>query len=234
MQKTKKNSILVVSFIIIAILFFTSLDLNQYINFDVLKQNRAYLASWVDTHCLFSVIIYIVTYLFVAMTSIPIAAPLTMIGGFLFGVILATVYVNIGATLGAILIFLFIRYLLGKRIQKMYKEKLERFNKNMQEFGAYYLIIVRLVPLIPFFLINILAALTNISLQTFVFTTALGIIPGSMVCAYAGKQIGTINSPGEIFSLKIIMAFIILIFFACIPLILKILGLFQRNENESK
>jgi uncharacterized membrane protein YdjX (TVP38/TMEM64 family) len=146
---------------------------------------------------------------------------LTLSGGFLFGALLGTLYVNAGATTGATLAFLFCRYAAGDWIQEKYLDKLITFNRELSENGYRYLLALRLIPLFPFFLINAGAGLTKIPLRTFVWTTSLGILPGSFVYAFAGKQLGSIESMGDIFSTEILIAFSLLALLVLVPVVVK-------------
>jgi len=116
------------------------------------------------------------------------------------------------------------RYILGSSLQKKYASKLEKFNKDMEANGKYYLLTLRLIPVFPFFLINLMAGLTNIRLSTFFWTTAVGILPGSFVFTYAGSALNDIESPGDIISGKVLAALIFLGVMATLPVIIKKFG----------
>jgi uncharacterized membrane protein YdjX (TVP38/TMEM64 family) len=162
---------------------------------------------------------YIGIYIVVVALSIPGATILTLGGGFLFGVLWGVIYVNAGATTGATLAFLFCRYVAGEWVQNKYQDKLNNFNRELSKNGYRYLLALRLVPVFPFFLINICAGLTKIPLRTFVWTTSLGILPGSLVYAFAGSQLSAIESVEDIFSAKILSAFILLALFVIFPVL---------------
>ncbi len=164
-----------------------------------------------------SIVLFVLLYIVVTGLSIPGAVVLTLAGGFLYGTAPATLYVNLGATTGAVLAFLFARYLLGQQLQHKYQQQLDQFNREMDTAGARYLLTLRLVPVFPFFLINFLSGLTKVPLKTFAWTTAVGIIPGTVVFAYAGRQIGSIDSPAGILSTNVIAAFLLLASFALFP-----------------
>jgi uncharacterized membrane protein YdjX (TVP38/TMEM64 family) len=146
---------------------------------------------------------------------------LTMAGSFMFGVFGAVVYVNIGATIGAVIAFSLSRYLVGDWVQTRYKNKLKMFNQQVEQNGVYYLLTLRLMPLFPFTWINLFSGLTKMRLFTFLWTTSLGILPGTVVNAYAGSQLGRINSPEELFSSRVLIAFFLLGLFALLPVIVK-------------
>jgi uncharacterized membrane protein YdjX (TVP38/TMEM64 family) len=139
----------------------------------------------------------------------------------LFGTFLGAVYANIGATLGAIGAFLLVRYSFGAALQRKYAQQLVRFNKAMHEEGMSYLLSVHFIAVIPFFLVNILAGLTQVPLWTFIWTTSVGIFPGSLVYAFAGQQLNTIENVRDIFSLKLLLAFLLLAMLAALPILIK-------------
>jgi uncharacterized membrane protein YdjX (TVP38/TMEM64 family) len=219
MTKQKKQILLLI-LLFAAIIALRYSPLGKALTFDNLKQHRDILITLVQDHYGLSVMLFIGVYILAAAFSIPGAVILTLGGGFLFGTPAATVYVNIGATAGASLAFLSARYLLGERLQEKYQNQLDKFNAEITKNGARYLLSLRFIPVFPFFLINFLSGLTKIPLKTFVWTTSLGIIPGTAVYAFAGRQIGTINALSEILSKKVIIAFVILALFAIFPVVL--------------
>jgi len=220
MNRTKKK-ILILILIIAAIIAIRYSPAGSILTFENLKQHRESLVNFVQDRYGLSVVVFIAAYILVTAFSIPGAVVLTIAAGFLFGTLATTFYVNIGATIGATLAFLSARYLLGTGIQEKYQTQLKKFNEELEKNGTHYLLTLRLIPVFPFFLINFLSGLTKIPVRTFIWTTSLGIIPGTAVFAFAGRQIGTINSASEILSLKVLAAFAILALFALIPVIIK-------------
>jgi uncharacterized membrane protein YdjX (TVP38/TMEM64 family) len=207
--------------IVATIVFIRCAGVDRYVTFKNLQENKVRLLQAVENNYFLSVAGYIVLYIAVVAFSIPGATVLTLSGGFLFGALLGTLYVNAGATTGATLAFLFCRYAAGDWIQEKYLDKLITFNKELSENGYRYLLALRLIPLFPFFLINAGAGLTNIPLRTFVWTTSMGILPGSFVYAFAGKQLGSIKSMGDIFSTEILIAFSLLALLVLVPVVVK-------------
>lgn len=196
-------------------------SLGDYLTFENLKQNREYLHNVVDKNYLLSVFLYIVVYIIVAGLSLPGAATMTLAGGFLFGTILAALYVNVGATTGATLAFLVSRYLLGNWIQGKYHDRLQKFNREIEVNGYRYLLTLRLIALFPFYLINIMAGVTTTPIKTFIWTTSVGIFPGSLVYAFAGSRLNYIESPKDIFSPQILLAFALLALLPLLPMVIK-------------
>jgi len=195
--------------------------ISSYFTFENLTRNKMLLQQYLDKNYLLFVIIYIISYFIITGTSIPGATIMTLAGGFLFGTILAAVYVNIGATLGATSAFLLSRYFMGNWIQNKYKERLKNFNKEVELNGYRYLLAMRFIPAFPFWMVNLFAGITKIHLKTFIWTTLLGIIPGSLVYSYAGSRINYIESTKDIFSKEILFAFLLLGLFSVMPIIIK-------------
>jgi uncharacterized membrane protein YdjX (TVP38/TMEM64 family) len=162
---------------------------------------------------------FIATYAVVTGLSLPGATILTLVGGFLFGSLWGTVFVNLGATGGATLAFLTARYLLRGWVEQKFGRKLGPIQEGFAKNAFSYLVTLRLVPLFPFFLVNLVSGLTRVRLGTYALATALGIIPGSFVYAYAGRQLGTINSLKEIASPNVILAFTLLGLLALVPML---------------
>jgi len=228
-----KSYIKIGIFILLAVGIFLILKytaVGSYLTWDKLQANKMGLQAYVAAHYISAVFIFIGIYIAATALSVPGAFIITLAGGFLFTSLPATVYVNVGATCGAIIIFLISRYLLGETLQEKYGEKLNTFNKELDENGKSYLLMMRLIPVFPFWMINIFGGLTKIPLKTFAWTTALGIIPGSFVYAFAGSQLGTINSPKDILSGQILAALIFLGLLSVIPIVIKKIK--GRNKSE--
>ena len=196
-------------------------DLGQYLSLAALKENRDSLLAFTDANFTAAVGIFIVAYVVVAGLALPGAVILTLAGGFLFGAGWATVLVNIGATAGATLAFVAARYLLRDTVEQKFGKWLGPFQEGFAKNGFSYLLTLRLIPLFPFFVVNLVSGLTRVNVGTYVAATALGIIPGSFVYAYAGRQLGTINSLKEIASPNVIGAFILLGLLALVPVVYK-------------
>jgi uncharacterized membrane protein YdjX (TVP38/TMEM64 family) len=220
MSKQRKRVILLLSFIAVIVIVRSS-PLGGLFTFENLQQHRESLLLIVKEHYWLSVLSYICLYILAVSLSLPGAAVLTLAGGFLFGTLASTLYVNLGATTGASFAFLAARHLLGKRLQEKYQSQLSNFNTEIERSGTSYLLTLRFVPLFPFFLINFLAGLTAVSLRTFIWTTSVGIIPGTAAYAFAGQQIGSLNSLSEILSKRMMAVFAVLALFALVPVLVK-------------
>ena len=218
-----KKKLVVFSILICVILALRFSPLANYVTLAQLQKNKEWLLAVVTNNYFLSAIIYTLFYLLTVAFSFPGAAILTMAGGMLFGVLHGCILVNVGATLGAAGAFMVVRYFLYDEVQKRYGARLAEFNENIRRHGAYYLLAVRLVPIFPFFLINIVAALTPIRLITFLWTTSVGIIPGSLVYLYAGTQLRSVRTPHELLSPGMLLAFFLLALLAMIPVVARLL-----------
>jgi len=213
--------------IILGVLFaaaigaFFYFDLKQYLSLETLKENRDRLLMFTDMNYASAVSLFIGVYILQTAFSLPGGAILTLAGGFLFGSMLGTLYVNLGATTGATLAFLAARYLLRDWVEGKFGSRLGPFQEGFSKNAFSYLMTLRLIPAFPFFLVNLLSGLTRVNLGTYVVATALGIIPGSFVYAYAGRQLGTINSLKEIASPNVLLAFTLLGLLALLPIVYK-------------
>jgi len=193
----------------------------QYLTLDNIKKHQTALEHLVKNQYGLSVALYVTAYIVSTAAAIPGALILTLVGGFLFHTFPGVIYVNIGATTGATLSFFICRYIFVDIIQGRYTGYLAKFNSEISENGYLYLLFVRLVPVFPFFMINAVSGLTRISWITFVWTTAIGILPGSIVYTFAGNQIGTIASTKDILSPHVVLAFLLLGLLALTPLAVK-------------
>lgn len=205
----------------LAIGAFFYFDLGRFLSLTALKENRDSLLVFTDANFAAAVGIFIAFYVIVTGLSLPGATILTLAGGFLFGAPLATLFVNIGATTGATLAFLTARYMLRDTVEQKFGKWLGPFQEGFAKNAFSYLLTLRLIPLFPFFVVNLVSGLTRVNVGTYVLATAVGIIPGSFVYAYAGRQLGSINSLKEIASPNVVGAFILLGLLALVPVVYK-------------
>ena len=197
---------------------FAYFDLGQYLSLESLKANRDSLLAYTESNFGMAMALFIAAYIIQTGFSLPGGAIMTLAGGFLFGSVLGTVLVNIGATTGATLAFLVARYLLRDWVEHKFGDRLEPIQTGFAKNAFSYLMTLRLIPAFPFFLVNLVSGITRVNLGTYVTATSLGIIPGSFVFAFAGRQLGTINSLGEIASPPVLLAFTLLGLLALMPI----------------
>lgn len=220
----KKNNLkrFIIFFLFIGLVFlFRYLKIGNYISLQGVKQNLDLLQQFVTQNYLLSIFGYIGFYIVVMAFAIPVAAVMTLTGGFLFGTFAGAFFANIGATLGCVVSFLMVRYALGQPMKQKYETRLVSFNKELKEHGHLYLFSSRLIIVFPPVLINILAGLANVSLITFFWTTLLGMLPGAFVYAFAGQQLHSINAVGDVLSFNVIMAVTLLLALSLIPVLVR-------------
>jgi uncharacterized membrane protein YdjX (TVP38/TMEM64 family) len=171
--------------------------LADYLSFEQLQQNRAQLLDFVDRHPLLAPLLFMAIYAAVIALSIPGGAVLTVAGGFLFGVGLATLYVVVAATVGASLVFLAARTALGDSLRAKAGPWMRRMEDGFRENALNYLLFLRLIPIFPFWLVNLVPAFLGVPFPTYVIATFLGIIPGTLVYASVGNGLGAVFDAGQ-------------------------------------
>lgn len=187
-----------------------------YVSFENLVDHRDALRTFVESNYIPSVFIFILAVMATAF-FIPGAIVITLAGGFLFGVLQGVLYCSTGNVIGATTAFLMARHSFGKGLMEKHGDRLSGLNMELKRYGHNYLIALRVVPVMPFFMVNYLAGLTSIRTRTFIWTTFAGMLPGSFVYCFAGSELGSIDSPGDIMSPELLVAFILLAVFALLP-----------------
>jgi uncharacterized membrane protein YdjX (TVP38/TMEM64 family) len=206
-------------FAILAVALFFYFDFGRFLTLAALKTNRQSLLDYYAAHELIMVVGFMAIYILTTALSLPGAAILSLAAGVIFGSIMGTIYANIAATIGATLAFLVTRYLLRDAVLNKFGNKLEGMNRELESRGFSYLLFLRLVPVFPFFLINLAAGLTRLPLRTFFLATMIGIIPGGFVYVNAGASLATIDSLAGITSPRVLGSFVLLGLFALIPVL---------------
>jgi uncharacterized membrane protein YdjX (TVP38/TMEM64 family) len=215
------GKIATVAVLVCGIGLFFYFDVGRLLSLEALKANRDDLLAFTEANYSAAVVLFVGLYIAVTGLSLPGAVILTLAGGFLFGSVRATIFVNIGATIGATLAFLAARYVLRDWVERKLGTWLEPLQRGIATNAFSYLVTLRLIPLFPFFAVNLVSGLTRMNVGTYVAATALGIIPGSFVYAYAGRQLGTLNSLKDIISPHVLGAFVLLGVLALVPILYK-------------
>lgn len=198
-------------------LFLYWLDPGRWLSLDAVQAQREALWTWTAAHYPLAVAVFITLYCLQTALSFPGATLLTLLGGFLFGPLPGALYVNLGATSGATLAFLSARYLFRDTVERKFGSRLRTIQEGFARDGFNYLLMLRLVPLFPFFLVNLLAGLTRLRTRTFMAATSLGILPASLVYSYAGRQLGSLSTVSDIASGRVLTAFALLGLLALAP-----------------
>ncbi|MFC1542480.1 TVP38/TMEM64 family protein [Pseudomonadota bacterium] len=202
-------------------------DLGQYLNFELLREHRFSLLEQVAEYGLLAAVAYIALYIVVVSFSLPGGAVMTVSGGFLFGAVSGTIYSVLGATIGAILLFLIARTSLGAALKEKAGPWLFKMQDGFNKNAMSYLLVLRLIPIFPFWLVNLAPAFLGVSLRTYAVATLIGIIPGTLVFSLIGAGLGSVFDAGEAFTLQgvltpeIIGALVGLAVLSLIPVIYK-------------
>ncbi len=213
------------------------LDLHKYLSFETLQQHQAEIKQLVRTYPFLSVGVYLLLYITLVALSIPGAAIFTIIGGFLFPQPLSTLYVVLGATIGAMLLFYSARFATGDALKRKLGPFYKKMEKGMHKDAASYLLFLRFVPIFPFWVVNLLPAILGVPATTFLWTTAIGIIPGAFAYCQVGEGLGSLLQSKAPLSLHRLLttemkiAFIALGVLSLLPLLLKKL---KRQAKENK
>lgn len=225
------GKILVVVLFAAALFVFFYFDLKQYVSLEALKGNRNRLLAFTEANYTSAVLIYILIYCLQTAFSLPGATIFTLAGGFLFGSVMGTLYVNIAATTGATLAFLAARYLFRDWVERKVGNRLASIQDGFAKNAFSYLLTLRLIPLFPFFLVNLISGLTRMTVGTFMAATAIGIIPAGFVFANAGRQLGSINSLSEIASPRVLGSFALLGLLALVPIVYRKLSRHTQKDG---
>lgn len=216
-----------VAVLVVGLVLFFAFDLGRFLSFEALRQNRATLLGWVETYGIVAALIYMLIYAVAIAFSLPGGAVLTITGGFLFGSLWGTLCVVIAATAGATALFLIAKTSFGDALRAKAGPALQKMQEGFQEGALSYLLVLRLVPIFPFFLVNLVPAFLGVTLRVYVLGTFIGIIPGTFVFATVGAGLGSVFDQGGSFSAagiltpQIITALVGLAVLALIPVVYK-------------
>ena len=223
----KKIVLLIV--ITLAVITFFLFDIQQYAKLDYIKAEQQNIFEYYKQNVFFIMVLFVFLYILVTALSLPVATVLTLLGGALFGFSLGLIIVSFASTIGATLAFLMARFLAQDYVQKNYENQLSKINKKFESEGAFYLFALRLVPVFPFFIINVVMALMPIKTWTFYWISQLGMLPGTIVYVYAGTQLAQIETFSDITSPSMLIVFALLGLF---PLIAKnFVQLIRKDKN---
>jgi pyruvate/2-oxoglutarate dehydrogenase complex dihydrolipoamide dehydrogenase (E3) component/uncharacterized membrane protein YdjX (TVP38/TMEM64 family) len=206
---TRKKLMLLLAILTAVGLFFV-LDLGRFLDLDFLKQQQAAIEAYRDVHPILTAAIFFLAYVAVTGLSLPGAAVMTLAGGAIFGLFWGTLIISFASTIGATVAFLASRLLFRASVQRRFGEKLRTINEGMAREGAFYLFALRLVPIFPFFVINLLMGLTSIPTWTYYWVSQVGMLAGTVVYVNAGTQLAAIDSIGGILSPAVIGSFALL------------------------
>jgi len=219
-MKKNKNKIIVALVVIVLVIVARMFNLQNYLSLENINSNLDQIRVFVSGRMLFSSLVFIGVYTLTVALALPIATVLSLACGIVMGLNLGVLLVVIGATFGACINFLLTRYLIGDQIQAKYASKLEKINRELESNGKNYLLMLRLIPVFPFFLINLAAGLSKVKFSTFLWTTAVGIIPGTFAYVYLGSSL-TYLKEGNGLPVHIIIALALIGLMALLPVVYK-------------
>ncbi len=227
-MSTRIAKFFLVAAIILLVIVFFAFDLQRFLTLAYLKEQQLAFANFYASNRLLTIAIYFALYVLVTALSLPGAAVMTLAGGALLGFWTALVTVSFASTIGATLAFLASRFLLRDWVQGKFGDKLKAINEGVEREGSFYLFTLRLVPIFPFFVINLLMGLTPMRALTYYGVSQVGMLPGTVVYVNAGTQLGQIESAAGILSPGILISFVLLGIF---PLIAKrIIDALKRSK----
>jgi dihydrolipoamide dehydrogenase len=217
-MKKLTPKIMLILVIVFLIYLFNHYGVAEYLTLDYVKQNQEKFQAYYASHTFSTLAIFFFLYILSTALSLPGASILTLLAGALFGLLYGTILVSFASTIGATLAFLSSRYLLREYIEKKFKKYIDPINKGIEKDESLYLFTLRLIPVFPFFIINLVMGLTKINTLKYFVVSQIGMLAGTIVYVNAGLQLGNLNSLSEIFSFKLMGSFVLLGFF---PLIAK-------------
>lgn len=206
----RQHRLILVAALVAAAATFFFLDLGQYLTLEALKARQAELEAFRASHPWTLAGGYFLGYVIVTALSLPGATLMTLAGGAIFGLGQGLVLVSFASSLGATLAFLTARFLLRDWVQGRFGDRIRPVNNGIRQDGAFYLFSLRLVPLFPFFVINLVMGLTPIRAWTFYWVSQVGMLAGTAVYVNAGTQLGQLESLGGILSADLILSFVLL------------------------
>jgi len=228
-MKLKKILILIIIVgLIVAVKFF---HIDRYLTLSFLKGSLDSLKSLYESHRIMVITGYFIIYVLTTSLSLPGASPLGIAGGALFGFWTATIVVSFASTIGATLACLVSRFLLRDWIQNKFGDRIKKVNEGVEKEGAFYLFTLRLIPVFPFWLINLAMGLTKMSLFKFYWVSQIGMLPGTMVFVNAGKELAKIESVKGILSPGLIISFTLIGIFPI--MVKKLIALYHSRRQKS-
>lgn len=204
-EKSALRRLLPFLVLLAALVLARQFGLHEHVSIDALREHRTTLNGFVAEMGLAAALAFIALYAVTTLLILPVGAVLTIAGGFLFGVGLGTLYVVIGATLGATALFLVARSTFGDHFRSRAGPFMQRMEAGFRENAFSYMLVLRLIPLFPFFVVNVVPAFLGVSLRTYVLCTFFGIIPGTLVFILAGAGLGSVFDQGGAFTLESVL-----------------------------
>ncbi len=201
---------------------------SQYLDFESIQMNLEKIKKYRELHPYKTLMYFVAAYVSITSLSIPGAIVLTLLAGAIFGVLAGTLIVSLASCAGAVIAFLMSRYFFKDFVLNHFKEKFQKLDEKFRQNGKSYLFTIRLIPVSPYVVVNILMALTSIRIWPYTWITYLAMVPGTFIYVYAGRKISEIQSPSEILTWPIIL---ILTLLGTLPFLFKWLVTFCTSRT---
>lgn len=220
--------------LIIGLIVFFALDGERYLSLETLAIHYKNLQAFTQQHYFLSVLIFMLSYIIIVAFSIPGATIMTLLGGFLFGVFFGGIWTILAATIGATITYLAVRMAFAQSLKKKASGSIAKMRNGFQQNEFNYLLFLRLLPIFPFFIINIAAGVLGVSLRHFFIGTLLGIIPGTFIYAWVGSGLGFALEQGNTLNLKVIFSPQILLPICALALLSLVPIIYKRLKNSRR
>lgn len=231
MHKKTLRKLSIIVFIIAIVMLFRLFHLGDYLTLSYIKGSQERFTTLYEDHRIAVIGGYMLIYIAVTALSLPGAVVMTLAGGALFGLWTGTLIVSFASTIGATLACFVSRFILRDWVQGKFGDKLSSINEGIAKEGAFYLFTLRLIPVFPFFMINLVMGLTKMPLRTFYWVSQLGMLAGTMVYVNAGKELGKIESLHGILSPGLIISFVLLGIFPVVAK--KLISLYKGKKEKN-
>lgn len=203
----KLNRLVLILLLLLLVAAVHATGLLRWLDLQTLLSQREALLNLNERHPLLSFLGFALIYVLVTGLSLPGAALLSLVAGAVFGVFFGTLIVSFASVAGACIAFLLARHLLRTWVERRFAGQLAPVHQGIERDGAYYLFTLRMVPAVPFFLVNLLAGLTRLPLATFAWVSQLGMLPATVVYVFAGTQLAAVTSLADVMSPGLLLAF---------------------------
>ncbi len=216
-----KKKIVVLIIMIVGFLLYRYLKIDDSMKISTIIENKDELIAFASKYLIEAIVLYLLVYVILVGLGLPVSGVLSVVAGLLFGLHFGLIIVLLAATCGALVSFLSSRYVFSDLIRKKYSTRVEHMEEKLKKNKFMYLLGMRLIPGIPFSLVNILAGLTSISTRDFILPTVLGMIPGTIVLVYTGNALKIVSDIKELKTAKIIVPVVSVVLIIIIMSILK-------------
>jgi len=221
MTTTKRLLMLAIIIAVLTAIWYGT-GMNKWMSFELLQAHHGYFKQLVADNYLLAAIIFVSIYTALISAAVPASPPLTLLGSYLFGFVPGFLYSFLSCMLGATLSFLVVKYVVKRWLSgKRHTERVEQFNVQFKKYGASYLLMLHFLSVIPYIIITILAALADVPLRTFVWTCAVGSVPLLLIYSWTARQLASLHSVHDIFSVRVLIVLALLIALAVVPIILR-------------